>query len=584
MRASDDADQLGQEDQNSDESEDGSARQQSYFQRNTLLLVGAHGHGAGTTLISKHARKRAATRVLGITLSSWAVISVWALYVVIAMALSPNRAWPLAVVTALCVMGLVGTRTGALQEAWSRVPPLPGAVRLGALVVLTLAMLAIILLQVLPGHPHRQSRLQAFAGMLAILGLSTLVSRDRGSIDWLLVVSGLLAQFFLGFFVLRTSAGMEFFRDLGDSMTNVLHFSDEGAHFLFGDNFKMFIIIFKVFPTIVFFSSLISVLYYLGVLQVVVRILALILKYALGSSLIQSVNAAANLFLGQAEAPLLIKPFLPKATAHEIHCVMVGGFSSISGSILAVYISLGVSVKSLIGASVMSVPGTLVISNLVCPPGTRVDDRREQAEEEAEEQEEQDPEHFDFPPVSENNLVEAAGNGAHIAIDLVLNIGAMLIAFISLIHLLDALLGYLGGLVLIDDLSFEMICGYFFWPVAWILGTPMEECSVVAKLIGTKIVINDFVAYTKLSKMLKHGLDDGVDPDDVVPGLTERAELAATYALCGFANLGSMAVQLGCLSSLCPEKGKDFARLVVSAMFCGNVVCWLTATTAGILT
>jgi len=256
--------------------------------------------------------------------------------------------------------------------------------------------------------------------------------------------------------------------------------------------------------------------------------------------------------------------------------VMVGGFASIAGGVLAAYIGMGVSASQLIGASVMSVPGTLFVSNIVCPPGSLEDESEEQDAEEGgrpEKPAHHDDDHFDFPPSGENNIIEAAGNGAHTAIDLVLNIGAMLVAFISLIAVFDMLLGYLGANVGIADLSFELICGYIFWPIAWLLGTPTHDCFTVARLIGTKIFVNEFVAYSKLSELIQEG-NRGID---------HRGELVATYALCGFSNVGSIGVQLGGLSSLSPGRKNVFAKLVVPAMLCGNIVCFLTATMAAIL-
>jgi len=444
------------------------------------------------------------------------------------------------------------------------------ASRWAALAVLSLAMVVVVVVQVAPAGPSRAERLQSLLGTLVFSGTCALFSHHRKGIPWRLVLSAALVQFFLGYLVIHTEVGMQFFRSAGDSVSRFLGFSNAGSTFVFG---KLSCFAFNVLPTTVFFSAFISCMYFLGVLQATVRAVALFLKHAIGASLVQSVNAAGNLFLGQSEAPLLIKPFLATASPCDIHCVMVGGFASVAGGVLAAYIGMGVKAEQLIGASAMSVPGTLLVSNLVCPVGSDEDVAFARDGEQVDEEGPAEAD-FHFPPASENNIIEAAGNGAHIAIDLVLNIGAMLVAFISIIAALDALLGYLGGLVDVPSLSFAYICGYAFWPVAWLLGAPRGDCFQVARLIGTKIFVNEFVAYNDLAVLLKRPGGEAISP---------RGELVATYALCGFSNFGSIGVTLGGLTSLCPSRSRAFAKLVLSAMISGNVVCFLTATTAGIL-
>lgn len=530
-------------------------------------VVGTHHHrgeGIRTMLSSKVLRGDC---LLGCTLPGIAMITAWVVYLFAAMLMNPQDAWPLATMTAVCLVGTILSRTGKLTEIREALPAVPPQVSWGILAVLALIMLVMVGVQVVPDSPERSSRQQALIGTVVLIAACTALSQKVRNIPWDVVLSAGLLQFFMGVFVMRTEVGMTVFKEAGNAVSYFLDFSNFGASFVFGDGFQEHFFAFKVLPTIVFFSAFISSMYYMGVMQVTVRIISLLLKKTVGTSLVQSVNAAANLFLGQTEAPLLIKPFLPKASPCDIHCVMVGGFASIAGGVLAAYIGMGVKAEQLIGASVMSVPGTLLVSNLVCPPGSM------EGEEGEEGPEGNDDEHFEFPPSSENNIIEAAGNGAHLAIDLVLNIGAMLIAFFSLLKVINMLLGYLGGLVDVPDLCFDMICGTALWPLAWLLGTPHQDCYTVARLIGTKIFANEFLAYSDLAKLLK-------DPDEE---LHPRAELAATYALCGFSNIGSIGVQLGCLAALCPERSRVFAKLVVSAMISGNVVCFLTATVAGIL-
>jgi len=315
-------------------------------------------------------------------------------------------------------------------------------------------------------------------------------------------------------------------------------------------------------------------MYYIGILQLAVRIVAFAMKKLIGTSMVQSVNAAANLFLGQSEAPLLIKPFLATATPCDIHCVMVGGFASIAGSVMAAYIGMGVNAAQLIGASVMSVPGTLFVSNMVCPPGSLHEEEVQENDIGAANDED-----FEFPPSTETNIIEAAGGGASMAVEMVLNIGAVLIAFISLKAAANGLLQFLGANIGIPQLTLELMSSYILWPLAWLLGTPTQDCAAVAQLIGTKIFLNEFVAYEELGRLLGKAEGQG----EIERSLTERGELIATYALCGFANIGSLGVQLACFSTLCPDRKTVFAKLVLSAMLAGNAVCFLTASVAGIL-
>eukprot|EP00928_Gymnodinium_smaydae_P004583 TRINITY_DN11556_c0_g1_i3.p1 TRINITY_DN11556_c0_g1~~TRINITY_DN11556_c0_g1_i3.p1 ORF type:complete len:434 (+),score=53.71 TRINITY_DN11556_c0_g1_i3:354-1655(+) len=420
-------------------------------------------------------------------------------------------------------------------------------------------------------------RLRSAFGMLVLVGGCILVSYNRSGTPWTTIASGLLLQFYLGYFVMKTELGFSIFDKFGEIVDSFLKNSQVGSAMVFGDGWAEHFFAFGVLPVVIFFSTFVSVVYYCGILQICVRVIACALKALLGTSLVQSVNSAANMFLGQTEAPLLIKPFLGKATPCDIHCVMTGGFASIAGSVLGAYIGMGISPTKLIGASVMSVPGTLVVANLVCPPGSLpeldvggdVDDSAEESDGDYSHSVSR-ADDFEFPPPAENNVVEAAGNGASMAIDLVLNIGAMLIAFCSIISACDALLGTLGTYINVDDLSFDLICGYLFWPLAYIMGTPRDNCQIVATLIGNKVFVNEFFAYDKLSKFLE------------TDGLSPRAEIIATYALCGFANFGSVGMQLGVFSALYPERKPAFARLVVPAMISGNVVCFINACVAGI--
>mmetsp|Transcript_5297 Transcript_5297/g.9928 ORF Transcript_5297/g.9928 Transcript_5297/m.9928 type:complete len:550 (-) Transcript_5297:373-2022(-) len=503
-------------------------------------------------------------------------LAAWLIYLVAAMLIRPDRSWPLAAFTAICITGVMLSRSGLLTALSNRMSMLQSpAVERTIFGLLILALLIIVVRLLAEGGPDSAYRLQSLLGTVVLSALCALVSWNFRGIPWRVVISGFLLQFFLGFFVMKVPAGMKFFKDSGDAVTAFLHYVEYGELMVFGEHIKPFSMAFNVLPTIIFFSAFVACMYYLGVLQVAVHIVAFTMKKLVGTSMVQSVNAAANLFLGQSEAPLLIKSFLPTASPCDLHCVMVGGFASVSGSILACYIGMGVSASQLIGASVMSVPGTLFVSNLVCPPGSLREEEVQQTSEGTPSDDD-----FEFPPATETNVVEAAGNGAVTAVELVLNIGALLVAFISLKAATDGLLHSLGTNVGVPELSFELISSYIFWPLAWLLGTPAQDCAHVARLIGTKIAVNEFVAYESLGKLL--GNDEG-QGEIIERQLSERAELIATYALCGFSNIGSVGVQLAVFSTLCPGRKTVFAKLVMSAMLAGNVVCFMTATCAGIL-
>jgi len=411
-------------------------------------------------------------------------------------------------------------------------------------------------------------KVQATVGSAILMATCYFVSTNRGGIKPQVVGYGFVLQYFLGLFVLTTETGQATFQFLGESATFVLDLSKVGSKFIFGDEvwelpgFK-FSFAFSILPALFYFSALVAALRYLGVLQVFVGAVSSCLNKIVGTNLVQSVNASANLFLGMTEAPLLIRPFLHTASPSDIHCVMVGGFASIAGSVLVAFISMGIPAPQLLGASVMSVPGTLVIANLICPQGSY-------PEEEVDKEVEPGKDEFEFPPSTEINVVEAAGNGTQTAIGLVLNIGAMLISFLSLIALLDSGLGFLGNLVNVE-VSFASITSVIFWPLAFIIGTPIADCSKIAAVIGTKVMVNEFVAFLELAPLIENG--------DILP----QSALVATYASCGFANVGSIGIMLGAMSTLVPERSKLFAKVVVRALIAGNLVNWINASYAAVL-
>jgi len=384
----------------------------------------------------------------------------------------------------------------------------------------------------------------------------------------------------------RQVHGAAAFGTFSKKVGDFLALSDKGAFFLFGnlavrDLFFPdtstwpgfgFQFAFVILPTIIFFSAFMSVLYYLGIVQVVISAMARFMRWSLGTSGSETVSCSANVFVGQTEAPFLIKPFIKDMTLSEIHAVMVGGFATVAGGVLAGYISMGVSAGHLIAASVMSAPAALVIAKLLLP----------------ETEESKTAGNVEIPNLkTADNMIEAAAAGTTDGLKLALNVGAMLIAFISLIAVVDAALGYFDGLIDGQFLggtvgatgefagyfpgSLRTLFGTILRPLAWVMGVPWKDSQVVGYLLGVKLSVNEFVGYQILSEHIKSG--------DISP----RAIIISTYALCGFANFSSIGIQIGGISALVPERRKDLAKVGLRAMFGGALASWMTATVAGIL-
>lgn len=404
-------------------------------------------------------------------------------------------------------------------------------------------------------------RLISFAGLAIYVLIGFLFSKKRDQIRWRPVLGGFALQFFFGVLILRTSIGYKVFKWLGDVISNFLSFSAPGSKFLFGD---VSIFAFTVLPIIVYFSAVTYLCYYLGWMQTVIKKVAWVLQVTMGTSPAESVNAAGNIFIGQTEAPLLIRPFLQGMSNSELHAVMTGGFATIAGSVLATYISFGVPASHLLSASVMSAPAALAMSKLMYP--------------ETEEPEFSTVDDIKIEKTDEKNIFEALAVGASMSIGLVANIGVMLISFISVLALLNAILSWFGGMVDVPELSFEYICSYVFMPFAFIMGIEIDDSFHVAELLGVKTFLNEFIAYKRLGKII----------DNRVHGTTGtkisiRSEIITTYALCGFANVGSMGVQLGGISVLAPNKRSILSKLVLRSLIAGTLACFMTACVAGVL-
>jgi CNT family concentrative nucleoside transporter len=402
-------------------------------------------------------------------------------------------------------------------------------------------------------------RMISFVGLLVMLAIAYGLSTDRKAIRWKTVIMGILLQLFFGLIILKTPIGRTVFEYAKDAFAGILAFTDKGSSFVFGDminpakNNVGFIFAFMVLPTIIFMSSLMSVLYHIGVMQKIVEWTAKIMMKFMGTSGAESLSAAANIFVGQTEAPLVIKPYVEKMTNSELMALMTGGMATVAGGVLAAYVGLGVDAGHLLAASVMSAPAALACAKLMIP--------------ETEHSQTEGVVEVDLPKNSAN-VIDAAASGAGEGLSLALNVGAMLLAFIALIAMLNGLLGWVGGMVGFPQLSFELITGYLFAPISFLMGVPWDDCLTVGTLLGKKLVINEFVAY--------------LDLKTAMPNLSERATVISTYALCGFANFSSIAIQLGGIGGLAPSRRHDLAKLGIRSLIGGTLACFMTACIAGL--
>ena len=410
------------------------------------------------------------------------------------------------------------------------------------------------------------SRLQPIAGMAVILSLAYAMSSARRAIDYRTVAWGLGLQFLFAVIVLKTDVGRAVFQTAGGIITKVLNFTYVGSSFVFGplgnpdvwprvmtgvlgDEGRQYanIFAFQVLPTIIFIAALFAMLYYFGVMQFVVRAFAVIMRRFMRASGAESLNVAASIFMGQTEAPLTIRPFLPKMTESELMTVMTAGMAHISGGVMAAYILFGVEAQFLLTAVIMTAPGTLMMAKLFVPE-TGVPETMGTVKLEVER--------------TDVNVIDAVGRGTGEGLHLALNVGAMLISFLAIVALLNAILGLVG-------LSMQQILGWAFAPIAWSLGVPWRDAPTIGNLLGTRMVLNEFVAYSQLGP-----LKEMLDP---------KSFTIATFALCGFANFSSIGIQIGGIGALAPERRHDLARLGLRAMLAGTFANFLTATIAGML-
>ena len=393
-------------------------------------------------------------------------------------------------------------------------------------------------------------RLTGILGILSILVVCFLFSKHRSKIRPSLIAWGLGLQFTFAFLVLRTPVGIVF-QKVSVAVNALLGYSAAGSKFVFGDQLggaQPVIFAFQVLPIVIFISSLFAILYYFGIMQVFVRGMAILMQRVMGASGAESTNVAASIFMGQTEAPLTIRPFLAGLTESELFTIMVSGMAHVSGAVMAAYVLMAhIAIEHLLTAVIMTAPATIMLAKMLLPeiekPATAGDVKIE----------------VERPGV---NVIDAAARGAGDGLQLALNIGAMLIAFIALIALVNGVLGYFHT-------SMQQILGYVFAPVAWLLGVKYNDCRTIGNLLGTRLVLNEFIAFQQLGP-----LKTALDP---------RSFNIATYALCGFANFSSIAIQIGGIGALAPTRKSDLARLGLKAVAAGTMANFMSACIAGIL-
>ena len=397
-------------------------------------------------------------------------------------------------------------------------------------------------------------------GVVTLLFIAFLFSENKKKINLKTIGFGLSFQFLFALFILKTPFGAPVFSFLDSAINTLINFSTYGSDFLFrsyvegvGFHPSLTNFAFSTLPTIIFFSSLVAVLYHYGILQTVIRFIARQMQLTLGTSGSETLSVAGNIFLGQTESPLMVKPFVKNMTKSELMAVMTGGFATVSGGVLAIYVSWLSNIPGIAGhllaASVMSAPAALVIAKIIYPENEKSETSG----------------NINVTIEQTNiNAMEALSNGATDGLKLAANIAAMLIAFISFVAMINYFLAFAGT-------SMEEIFGFIFRPLAWTMGIPWNEAQLIGMLMGKKIVLTELIAYGDLQNLIDNNL------------ISDRSAIIATYALCGFSNFASIGIQLGGIGAMAPERKKDLAKLVTKAMFGGALASWLTATIAGIL-
>jgi CNT family concentrative nucleoside transporter len=399
-------------------------------------------------------------------------------------------------------------------------------------------------------------------GIVVLLIIAVLFSNNRKAINLRTVLGALAIQIGFAALILYVPFGRDALQATANGVSNVIAYGNEGINFVFGglaDPLKNagFIFAVKVLPIIVFFSGLISVLYYLGIMQVVIKVIGGALQAALGTSKAESMSAAANIFVGQTEAPLVVRPYIKNMTQSELFAIMAGGTASIAGSVMAGYAGMGVPLTYLIAASFMAAPAGLLFAKILFPQTEQFNDKQPETDDSE----------------KPTNVLEAMAGGASAGMQLALNVGAMLIAFVGLIALINGILGGVGGWFGYGDLTLQSIFGWIFKPLAYLIGVSWDESAIAGQMIGMKLAVNEFVGYLEFAKYLQ--------PDTAVV-LSEKTKAIITFALCGFANFSSIAILIGGIGGMAPNRRGDVARLGLKAVVAGTLANLMSATIAGL--
>ena len=402
-------------------------------------------------------------------------------------------------------------------------------------------------------------RFTGIIGAVVLLAIAYGMSNNRSAISKRTVLWGLGLQLFFALFILKTPIGQPFFSAVDRIFLKLLSFSDAGSDFLFKSygtgvvegplmNFA-----FRILPTIIFFSSLMALLYHFGIMQRVIRWIAVTVQKTMGTSGSETLSVSANIFVGQTESPLMVRPFINQMTMSELMAVMTGGFATVAGGVMAIYVAMLSDIPGIAGhlmaASIMSAPAALVMAKIIFPEteeSETLGDFRIKIERQ------------------DDNVIEALSRGATDGVKLAVNVGAMLVAFVAFVAMINGMLGLV-------DLTIQQILGWFFQPLAWAMGAPWSEAGILGQLMGEKIVLTELIAYTDLSQLRAED------------AISDRTAIIASYALCGFANFASIGIQLGGIGGIAPKRRKDLAKIGMKAMIAGALASWLTATLAGII-
>ncbi|XP_014590879.1 solute carrier family 28 member 3 isoform X1 [Equus caballus] len=507
----------------------------------------------------------------------WGILlTVYLAMVIAACALNFHQALPLFVITVATIFFVVWDHFMAKYEHRVKELLSPGRRLLDRhwswlkWVIWSSLILGVVFWLIFDTAKLGQQQLVSFGGLIVYVILLFLFSKHPTKVRWRPVFWGIGLQFLLGLLILRTGPGLMAFQWLGNQVENFLEHTDAGASFLFGENYKDHFLAFKVLPMVVFFGAVMSMLYYLRLMQWIIRKIGWVMLVTMGSSPIESVVAAGNIFVGLTESALLVRPYLPHVTKSELHAIMTAGFSTMAGSVLGIYISFGISPAHLLTASVMSAPASLAVAKLLRPETETPKITLKNA--------------MKMGMSDSRNLLEAASHGASSSISVVAHIAVNLIAFLALLSFVNAALSWFGNMFDYPQLSFEIICSYIFMPFSLMMGVNWQDSFMVAKLIGYKTFFGEFVAYEYLSKLVD--LRKGSGPkfvDGVQQYMSIHSETIATYALCGFSNICSLGMVVGAFTSIAPTRKRDIASEAGRALIAGTIACFITACIAGIL-